>query len=244
MMEQHDLFIALHDGDEMRNAALKSKLSSMGHQTVVFPQIDNVLEILGKRQRFDLLIAPLQDDLLRKFSSSRGEELSTPALFLVDRTQWKQLLLRNEGLEQWHAIDSDILRTANEELDWRIRMLLARRGNAPAKAAQATDLAWGDYRFLEHDRMVLHRDREVFLQQRQFDFALKLFRCMGHVVTRDWLRSALWRSTTQSDSRVVDVCAANVRRKLALCEENGFALRAVYGEGYVLSKCIPIPMHG
>jgi len=236
MIERKDLFIALYDNDVVRSAALKSKLSSMGHQTVVFTHMDNLLGVLGKPQRFDLLLAPLQDDLAQRVLAVGEEDVGMPALLLVDRAQWGQMPFRNEDFEGCDAIDFDVARTTNEELDWRMRALIARR-KASAQTAQAPNLTWGDYRFLEGRRIVMHRDREIPLQPRQFDFALELFRNMGRVMTRDWLWRALCRPTARRDSRVFDVCAANVRRKLELCEENGFVLRAVYGQGYLLTKC-------
>ncbi|MCR6478154.1 winged helix-turn-helix domain-containing protein [Variovorax sp. ZS18.2.2] len=237
MSERQNLFIALYDRDGVRSAALKSRLSSMGHRAIVFTRMDNFLEVLEEHQRFDLLLAPLQDGLPRKVLSAGGDALGMPALLLVEGTQWGQLLLRNEDAEARDAIEFDVLRTTNEELDWRMRTLLARTRKNSAQSAQASELAWGDYRFIERHRIVLHREREIFLQPRQFDFALELFRNMDCVVTRDWLWNVLWRSTSQRSSRGFDVCATNVRRKLALHEENGFVLKAVYGQGYLLSRC-------
>lgn len=239
MTEQQDLSIALYDSDDARSAALQRKLTAMGHQTVVFTHKDNFLETLeaqGRHQRFDLLLAPLQDDLVKQVLCAGVEEAGMPALLLVERTQWAQMPRRNEDFEGCDAIDFDVSRTTNEELDWRMRALLERYRRAAVQAAQVPGLVWGDYRFLERQRIVMHKGREILLQPRQFDFALELFRNMGRVLTRDWLGSALWRSTSQRDSRVFDVCAANVRKKLALCKENGFVLRAVYKQGYLLSK--------
>ena len=243
MTEQQNLFIALYDGDDMRSAALKSKLDSMGHETIVFTRIADLLEFLrGGQKRFDLLLAPLQDDLVKRLLFLGEGASGLPTLLLVDPAQWEHPLFRREGLAWCDVVDFDIARTRNEELAWRMRTLLARRGKgAMARVAQNAGLAWGDYRFLERHRIVLHRDREILLQPRQFDFALELFRNMGRVVTRDWLWSALWRATSQrEDSRVFDVCATNVRRKLELCAENGFVLKAVYGRGYLLSECGPL----
>ncbi|MDH6166487.1 DNA-binding winged helix-turn-helix (wHTH) protein [Variovorax boronicumulans] len=244
MTEQKNLLIALYDADDLRSAALKSKLGSMGHQTIVFTRITNLPNILKRgRRRFDLLLAPLQEGLVERLLSLGQEASDMPTLLLVDPAQWGHPLFRGNDLVWCDVVDFDIARTQNEELAWRMRALLARRGKAAlARAAQNANLAWGDYRFLERHRIVLHRDREIFLQPRQFDFALELFRNMGRVVTRDWLWSALWRATLlRGDSRVFDVCAANVRRKLELCAENGFVLKAVYGQGYLLSECVPLP---
>lgn len=240
MSERQSLFIALYDSDGVRSAALGSRLGSMGHHAVAFTHEDNLLEFLEEHQRFDLLLAPLQNGLPRRILSGGRDALGMPALLLVEGTQWGQLLLRNEDAEAVDAIEFDALRTTNDELEWRIRSLLARTKAASTRSARVPELAWGDYRFIVHHRIVLHRGREIFLQPRQFDFALELFRNMDRVVTRDWLWNALWRSTSRRSSRGFDVCATNVRRKLALHEKNGFVLKAVYGQGYLLSKCVAV----
>jgi DNA-binding response OmpR family regulator len=106
---------------------------------------------------------------------------------------------------------------------------------APPKGAEAAGMVRGDYCFLERRRVVLHREREVLLQPREFEFALQLFQNVGRVLTREWLRESIWRARHhREDSRVLDVCAANLRRKLALQSENGFVLKAVYKTGYCL----------
>ncbi|MDQ0043657.1 winged helix-turn-helix domain-containing protein [Variovorax boronicumulans] len=240
MSERQNLFIALYDSDDVRSAALERRLSAMGHHAVAFTHEDNLLEFLEEHQRFDLLLAPLQNGLPRRVLAGGSHAQGMPALLLVEGAQWGQLLLRNEDAEAVDAIEFDALRTTNDELEWRIRSLLARAKGGSSRSARVQELAWGDYRFVVHHRIVLHRGREIFLQPRQFDFALELFRNMDRVVTRDWLWNALWRSTSRRTSRGFDVCATNVRRKLALHEKNGFVLKAVYGQGYLLSKCVDV----
>jgi DNA-binding response OmpR family regulator len=66
-------------------------------------------------------------------------------------------------------------------------------------------------------------------------FALQLFRNVGRVLSREWLLDALWANRRSLESqRTVDVCATKVRKKLSLSNENGFVLRAIYGQGYQL----------
>jgi DNA-binding response OmpR family regulator len=81
--------------------------------------------------------------------------------------------------------------------------------------------------------MVLHKGREIPLQRRQFIFALKMFQSLGSVVTRDYL-ARCFGERLEMGSRSLDGCAATIRKKLELREENGLILRAVYRHGYQL----------
>lgn len=54
-----------------------------------------------------------------------------------------------------------------------------------------------------------------------------LFKNMGELVSRDDFLNSLGEPP-QAKSRAIDVCAANVRRKLELREENGLVLRSIY----------------
>jgi DNA-binding response OmpR family regulator len=193
MSERQNLFIALYDDGGVRSAALKHRLSSMGYQVIVCTHMDYCLKFPGQRKRFDLLVASLQEGLPKKILSAGDDALRMPTLLLVERTQWGQPC-RHEDVQVSDAIEFDVLRTSNEELDWRLRALLARTRRTSAQVVQIPKLAWGDYRFLDRHHIVLHRGREIFLQPRQFDFALELFRNLDRVVTRDWLWNALWKS--------------------------------------------------
>lgn len=236
------LLVALfHDG--MRSAALEFRLTAMGHHAKVFTNVGEYLLMLRSGQRFDLLLITGQGDLPDKLPLLGAQLLEIPALFFLDQGSWSGLPSWSKSFLWCDAVDFGIARTTNEELHWRMHALLLRKKAglcASPKASESGQLIWGNYQFLESRNMVLHSKRVVYLQPRQFEFALQLFRSLNRVLTREWLRESLWNIGSHRDgSRALDVHAANLRTKLELCEENGFVLCAVYGKGYCLNQVKP-----
>jgi DNA-binding winged helix-turn-helix (wHTH) protein len=88
---------------------------------------------------------------------------------------------------------------------------------------------------------VVHKGREIMLQPRQFELALELFRNVGRLVyARVAVELAVARRCTAPDgARALDVCVANVRRKLELRRKARFTLHAVYRRGYQLRATPP-----
>ncbi|WP_307702012.1 winged helix-turn-helix domain-containing protein [Variovorax paradoxus] len=232
------LSVALIGTGDGRGAALGARLASMGHEPVVFTGVAGFLSKLRSGRHFDVLLMSPHGGLFDEPPFPGGEVLRIPTLFLVPWRMWSHLPPWERNLEWLDVVDFDILRTTDDELNWRMRALFSRKSRrTDAALGPITKLTWGDYQFLEDRCIVLHRSRKVFLQPLQFKCALAFFQNVGRVLTRDELWHSFWATSYARDegSRVIDVCIANVRRKLALREESGYALRAVYKTGYRLS---------
>ena len=238
--------IAIVDGEEVRRIALRGRLELMGHLPALFANAGELLAALASGHRFDLLLLSPHDE---KTAWGRlcavCEVLGMPTLLIVPGAHWAAPQpLPDEG-SKTAFVDLVVSDAADSELDWRIRALLQRAGAFAQEAAQAQDITLGDYQFFGRQQIVLHRGREIHLQPRQFDLASELFRNVGQVVTRGWLWASLWgRASPREGARALDVCVANVRRKLDLRRENGFMLRAAYKHGYMLCPAEAPPRAG
>ena len=233
---EHSLAVALLDTRKERRTALQDMLAALGHQPTAYGNPADLLVAFCIGQRFDLLLLTLDEPSMQESMSEVCRKLRMPTLLVVDPNDWP--LLPPPGNEEtpWDDIICfDAGHTRVPELGWRMQALLHRRSvpsRAPRREGETT---WGDYRFIPDSTTVMFRGREIRLSPLELAFALELFRNVGRVLSRDWLLDALWANRRRLESqRTVDVCATKVRKKLALCNENGFVLRAIYGQGYQL----------
>lgn len=78
---------------------------------------------------------------------------------------------------------------------------------------------------------------KIGLTNREFDLALFLFRNAGKMMSRNHLLEAIWGIENKSVStRTVDTHVSRLRKKLKLCEENGWVLSAIYQHGYRMEQ--------
>lgn len=80
----------------------------------------------------------------------------------------------------------------------------------------------------------------ISLTNREFELALFFFRNAGKMVSRSHLLEAIWGIENKSVStRTVDTHVSRLRKKLDLCEENGWILSSIYQHGYRLERIEP-----
>lgn len=240
------LSLALLCSEISPDLALLNKLWRIGHQPIIFAGTADFLVALDRGERFDLVLLPRQaeDPKASTVLSIVCKALEMPILCLAQEGRWGAPPLRKDDFAWSNGVDLGVSRTSDEELDERICEALQRaRQSAPnqvASLASPAGLIFGDYQFCDDTHVVSYRGREISLQPRQFNFALELFRNFDQLLTREWLWQSIWKLAPQNNgARAIDVCAANVRRKLELNEEHGLTLRAVYRQGYLLSWARP-----
>ena len=213
--------MALLDEKATHGTATQDRLRAIGHRLATFASAADLLAALGGGQRFDLLLLASQDETTHKNLRAACEVLGMAILVIPHGEPWK-------GLPSW-----------NEELARRKRAVLRRR-DSPVWDARSGEMVRGAYRFLDASGTVLLRGHEIHLPPRPFTFASVLFRNIDIVLTREWLWNSIWKAPPERTAgRVIDVCAANVRKKLVLHAENGFVLRCVYRVGYKLVAVAP-----
>lgn len=215
------LALALLEEKDAHGTAVHDRLRTMGHQLATFAGTAELLAALKCGQRFDMLLLASPDETTRGSLQAVCEVLGMPMLTVAPGEHW-------QGLLPW-----------TEELPRRSRAA-PWPGDSLAREAKTADTVQGAYRFVEASRTVLVRGQEIYLPPRSFAFALALFRNVDAVLTREWLWNSVWKAPPErAVGRVIDVCAASVRKKLALSTENGFVLNAVYGRGYKLVTIAP-----
>jgi len=218
-------------GKRDRDQRLAEELTSAGYEVCTFANSVDVVVQLAGNKKYSLILVSSEDEADLKFLPKICAAVKIPVIFLTHRGQWEILTAPELPFPWMEVIAFQNLNPG--ELSWRVQTLLLRSASA-GFCAETSDFTWGGYRFINGSRaVVFDKGREVRLQERQFLFALMLFKNMGELVSRDDFLNSLGEPP-QGKSRAIDVCAANVRRKLELREENGLVLRSIYRRGYLL----------
>jgi hypothetical protein len=210
------LSLALLDEKDARGTAVQDSLRTTHHQVVSFASTAELLAAMGRGQRFDLLLLASHDELTHTSLRAACEVLGLAILLIPQGGAWTGLPLWREALAR--------------------RVPAVPEGGAPALPALRTpmsgDMVRGAYRFINESGVVFLRDREIRLSRQSFALASALFQNADRVLTREWLWRAIWKAPAgRSVGRVIDVCAAGVRKKLALEAGNGYVLNARLWDG-------------
>jgi DNA-binding response OmpR family regulator len=234
--------VALVDSAEVQRLGLATRLERRGYCPMLFAGVSELLAALASGRQFEALL--LVDDGTAAWGrlSAVCSVLGMPALLLTYEARWRTRTELDHDVLLAPLFDFATSDSTDIELDARLRNLIQRaRANANGRRyAQVHETTIGGYEFLEGPQIVVHKGREIMLQPRQFELALELFRNVGRLVTREWLWNSFWGPVLPREGvRALDVCVANVRRKLDLRPENGFTLRAVYKRGYQLRTTPP-----
>lgn len=227
--------VALINSVQVQRLRLRSRLEQSGYMPVLFAGASELLVALRSGKRFDLLLMVEDDFRIWSGLTAVARVLGIPMLLVTDELDGLTHLGPGDDFRASPLFDFSLSTASDFELDIRIQALLQRAREQKRQLDGAGCITVGDYVFLEDVQRVTHRNQEVAMQPRQFGVALELFRNVGSVVPRESLWYLLWGGSAPRDGvRALDVCVANVRRKLDLRAENGFTLRAVYGRGYQL----------
>ena len=120
------------------------------------------------------------------------------------------------------------------ELVARVNALLRRVGGAKPNM-QVFDAA--PYEMNVVERAASLRGEPIALTNREFALALFLFRNAGKMLSRGHILEEIWGIDNEEVStRTVDTHVSRLRKKLALNEQNGWKLSAVYQHGYRIEK--------
>jgi hypothetical protein len=242
--------IAVLDGNSPGEASLLNQLRELGHCPMLFPRLEWFVAACAKGLKFDLLLTPplpLQPWL--ETLSACGA-LKVPLLAVAQPLQMTMLAevmaATRHGDPEGAKFDFTVLPATDAELACRLE-LAARSHERPAPAPRAEDQHFGPYRFsFPRRRATLHGvDRK--LTPREFQVALVLFENAGQVVEREVMHRLLWGKPKDNEqSRALDMYVSKLRKKLDLCEANGFELISIYKRGYELLQVRPEParIHG
>jgi DNA-binding response OmpR family regulator len=185
---------------------------------------------------FEILILDVMLPTLSGFEVLRklGATHVTPILMLTARGDDVDRIV---GLEL--GADDYLSKPFNpRELVARVRAILRRSGNRPARAGVADEITVGAIVLHAGMHQVRVADRAVTLTGAEFRVLEILMRSAGQVISRDSMtEQALGRKLVPYD-RSIDTHISNLRRKLELEAGKNPEIKNVRGSGYTLT-CAP-----
>lgn len=95
---------------------------------------------------------------------------------------------------------------------------------------------FGPYRLDRTTLTVYFGQEAIALTHREFSLALLLFQNPGRLMSRDYLREAIWGQNAEVLSRTLDTHISRLRQQLQLRPGAQYAITAVYGLGYRLDS--------
>ena len=219
--------ILLIEDDERAVTYLHKGLSEAGYVVESALNGEDGLD-LATTQPYDLIILDVMLPRRNGWSviSELRRQVDTPVIFLTARDAVPD---RIKGLEL--GADDYLLKPfAFSELLARIRTVLRRGPIQQAAVLRVADL--------ELDLVRHHARRggeQLTLTAKEFSLLALLARHQGEVLTRTQIAELVWDIHFHSDSNVVDVAIARLRRKV----DHGFSMDLIHtvrGVGYVLEE--------
>jgi two-component system, OmpR family, response regulator len=119
-----------------------------------------------------------------------------------------------------------------KELLLRIRAILRRTKTANSKDTPAEILQAGAFRLDYVNRVLLYKNIEKFLSQREVDLLYILFENKGQQVSRTYILNKVWGSYELFNSRTLDVYLTKIRKLLK--DDPTIEIQNFYGTGYRL----------
>lgn len=224
--------IASLEDDADQAALIRHILTEAGHDCVSFATGKALLDVLQKRQPFDLMLIDWEIpdiagiEVVRWVRTHIGYDL--PLMFVTSRALEKDLVA---GLQA--GADDYISKPIRiGELIARVDALLRRRAVEAVKEQRTIEL--GPYFFDETNGTARLGDEAIVLAPKEFELAALFFRNPGRLFSRDVLSAAVWNREIPATSRTLDTHLSNIRQKLRLRPENGVRLASSYALGYRL----------
>ena len=76
------------------------------------------------------------------------------------------------------------------------------------------------------------------LTPKEYNLAIYLFKHLGNLITREELLEKVWKTSTDMNTRTVDIHISRLRKKLRLDEAHGWKLQVIYQYGYRLELLV------
>ncbi len=179
---------------------------------------------LMEGKKYDLLISDIMMPRMDGFTFAdtvRAIDQSIPILFMTARDD---LASKEKGYAA--GIDDYLVKPFElAELKLRIAALLRR-----AKIEQSKKIEIGDFMIDEEEHTAFYGGKEILLTVKEFSLLFRLLSFPKKTFSRAALIDHFWGLDTNSTSRAVDVCVAELRKKVAGVKE--FEIVTVHGLGY------------
>lgn len=179
---------------------------------------------LMENKKFDLIVSDVMMPLMDGFAFAetvRAVDRSTPILFMTAR---EDIGSKERGYAA--GIDDYLVKPFElTELKLRISALLRR-----ARIAQSQRIEAGDFVINEEEHTATYCGEEIPLTVKEFSVLYKLLSFPKKTFSRAALMEEFWGYDSNSTSRAVDVCIAELRKKVSMVKE--FEILTVHGLGY------------
>lgn len=219
------------DPDQAEIAALW--LQDAGCRVFSFQDARSFLRAV-RRDSFDLYLLDwvLPDlsgvEALEKVRSELDDQ--TPAIVATVKDAEEDVVRALEA----GADDYIVKPMRRNELIARVNAIL-RRVIPTAAAAKPLDIAPYELDLPSH--RVLLNGEAVDLTNREFALAVLFFHNVGKMISRDHILDEVWGiDGKELSTRTVDTHVSRLRKKLALKEQNGWKLSAIYQHGYRIER--------
>lgn len=223
--------IGIVEDDLLQRTALKNWLESAGHQCDSFDNATDFIQESAHRA-YQLLLLDWEMpgmsgiELLRCLRTQLED--SVPVIFITARDTEEDIV---QALSS--GADDYLVKPARQqELLARIDALVRRSNSLQHPAVQRH----GNIHIDPQRREIRLYDERVELTQKEYDLACYLLDNIGKLHSRNVLLENVWGHGEKTHSRTVDTHISRLRKKLALNEEHGWQLSAVYQYGYRLDQ--------
>ncbi|MEN8168720.1 MAG: response regulator transcription factor [Pseudomonadota bacterium] len=224
--------IAIIEDDWLQRTALRNWIEEAGHHCSCF---DSGNEFTEKAQRNDHQMLLLDWEL----PGMNGIELltwlrtelqdNTPVLFITTHDTEEDIVLAlNTG-----ADDYLVKPARKQELLARIDALARRTADSNRTLKKHS---YGNIQVDNQRHEITLHGKSIDLTQKEFSLACYLLENCGKLLSRSELLGHVWGHASTGQTRTVDTHISRLRKKLALTEENGWQLSAIYQYGYRLDQ--------
>lgn len=223
--------IAILEDDPQQLHMMEQVVHSMGHTCVGYPTGAQLTKDL-RRESFDLLILDweLPDTSGPEVATWTRQELGPDLPILI-------VTLRSEETDIVHGLHSgadDFMSKPLRVAEFKARVAALLRRAYPASTEEVQQ--FGPYRLDRTTLTVYFGQEAIALTHREFSLALLLFQNPGRLMSRDYLREAIWGQNAEVLSRTLDTHISRLRQQLQLRPGAQYAITAVYGLGYRLDN--------
>lgn len=226
------LRIACVESDPLHADQRERWLESAGHRCRLYERGDSLIAAL-LHESFDavLINSDLPDigalEILRLIR--RGKQATVPVLLIAKEGREEDVVTAlRQGAD-------DCMVRPDRRLELLARLEAIARRNKRVYA-EPDILEFGELRIDSHTRTVHRNGAPVKLTTKDFDLAVLFFRNIGRLLSRAYIREAVWGPRATLTSRTLDTHVSRIRVRLGLKSENGWELSAMYRHGYRLQQ--------
>ncbi len=152
-----------------------------------------------------------------------------PTIFLTGRDSEEDVVRVIES-----GADDYIVKPPNASILISRVNALYRRSNPEKKQESVVNYGHLTVDFAKRNFSV--NDASVKLTEKETELALYFFGQVGVLLSRSHLTKVVWSTTSDIDTRTIDVHVSHLRNKLHLLPEHGWRLISVYHQGYRLER--------